>query len=82
MASPQPQATTSYSVPTVIDWRFGTGRRIESTNEFVHDLIRGPWFSLPEIGLAPQVIGLAIDDDGTQSALMHGFTLRFVRGIS
>jgi hypothetical protein len=27
-------------------------------------------------------IGLAIDDDGTQSALMHGFTLRFVHGIA
>jgi adenylate cyclase len=38
MASQQPQTTTSYSVPAVIDWIFGTGRRIESSNEFVHQL--------------------------------------------
>ena len=38
MASQQPQTTTSYSVPAVIDWVFDTGRRIESTNEFVHQL--------------------------------------------
>ena len=36
--SSQPQTTTPSPTQAVIDWIFGEGRRIESTNEFVHQL--------------------------------------------
>lgn len=38
MSSQQSQATSIDSTPAVIDWIFGAGRRIESTNDFVHQL--------------------------------------------
>ena len=38
MLSQQSQATSINSKPAVVDWIFGAGRRIESTNEFVHQL--------------------------------------------
>jgi len=38
MSSQQLQAILACSTPAVIDWVFSEGRRIESTNEFVHQL--------------------------------------------
>ncbi len=38
MSTPQPEKISGCYAPGVIDWVFTLGRRIESTNEFVHQL--------------------------------------------
>jgi len=38
MSTPQPEKTSGCYAPGVIDWVFTLGRRIERTNEFVHQL--------------------------------------------
>ena len=38
MSTPQPEKTFGCYAPGVIDWLFTLGRRIESTNKFVHQL--------------------------------------------
>jgi adenylate cyclase len=38
MSTPQPEKTSGCYAPGVIDWLFTLGRRIESTNKFVHQL--------------------------------------------
>jgi adenylate cyclase len=38
MSTPQPDKTSGCYAPGVIDWVFTRGRRVESTNEFVHQL--------------------------------------------
>jgi adenylate cyclase len=65
MSSQQSQTTTPSSTPAVIDWIFGAGRRIESTNEFVHQLahqlnavcIATDRLMISLLTLNPQIVG-------------------------